>query len=73
MTKTEVKKYLDSRQVAYYPVRSDDSDKWKYEIKIGEEPSSLMCERDVYVDLDFGPSNTLTDVHIKKIRTCEWP
>jgi hypothetical protein len=72
MAEAEVKKYLDSRQVAYYPVRSRDSDRWAYEIKIGEEPSSVICERDVYVALDFGSSDTLTDVHIKKIRTCEW-
>src|ERR1700745_1470064 len=62
MAKTGVKKYLDSRQVAYYPVRSSDSDKWAYEIKIGEEPSGLICERDVYVAIAFGPSDTLTEV-----------
>lgn len=70
MTQTEVKKYLDSRQLKYFPVKFGGSDGWTYEIKIGEDPSSLICDWDVYVALEFGPDDNLKLIHIRKEGTC---
>jgi hypothetical protein len=69
MAEAAVKHYLDSQHFKYHPVRFGGSHGPTYEIKIGEE-DSLICDRDAYVALEFGNSDGLREVHIKKIRTC---
>jgi hypothetical protein len=87
MTREEIKKYLDSRNLSYQQVYwgSKPSDAWSYAVKIGEEPSSIVCERwNVYVALDFTsagrvprlapeeplPSDVLAEMYVKKVGTC---
>jgi hypothetical protein len=70
MLRADVDKYLDARHVAHYPVRFGGSDGLTYEIKVGEDPSTLICEWNVYVALEFGPNDALKDVHIRKEGTC---
>jgi hypothetical protein len=69
--RAEVKKYLDSHRVDYHAVRYGGSDADTYEIKIGEEPGSLACERwTVYIALEFDAADKLRKVHIRKVGTC---
>jgi hypothetical protein len=68
MRKADVEQYLDSRHAQYYPVASE-KDGITYEIKIGEE-DGLICEWAVYVAVEFGSTDTLKLVHIKKEGTC---
>ena len=72
MDTADVRKYLDSRAVAYHSVRDGGSDADTYQIKIAEEPShSLVCENwNVYIALEFTPADKLRDLHIRKIGTC---
>jgi len=70
MARADVDKYLDAIHVAHYPVRFGGSDALTYEIKVGEDPSTLICEWNVYIALEFGPGDVLRDVHIRKIGTC---
>jgi hypothetical protein len=70
MARADVDKYLDARHVPHYPVRHGGSDGITYEIKIGEDPGSLICEWNVYIALEFDPTETLRDVRIKKEGTC---
>jgi hypothetical protein len=70
MARADVDKYLDARHVAHYPVRFGGSDGLTYEIKVWEDPGSLICEWNVYIALEFGPTDALTDVHIRKEGTC---
>jgi hypothetical protein len=37
-----------------------------YEIKIGEDPGTFVCEWSVYIALEFNPTETLKEVRIKK-------
>ncbi len=68
MSKDDVKKYLDSGNVSYNSVRFGGSEADTYEIKIGEEPGSLVCESwNVYVALEFSSRGALQEVHITKI------
>jgi hypothetical protein len=67
MAEEKVKRYLDSRHVEYHPVRLGGSNGPTYEIRVGEE-DSLICDRDVYIALEFGNAGGLREVHIKKIR-----
>jgi len=69
MAESEVRRYLDSRNLKYYPVRVAGSDGPTREIKVGEE-NSLICEWDVYIALEFSSTDTLRKVHIRKIGTC---
>lgn len=39
-------------------------------IHIGEEFFYLICERDVYVALHFGTSDTLERIYVTRIDTC---
>jgi hypothetical protein len=67
--RAEGQKYLDSRQIDYRAVSYGGSD--TYEIKIGEEPGSLVCEAwTVYVALEFDPAEKLREVHVRKSGTC---
>ena len=69
MSKDEVKRYLDSRRVAYREVADAIGGYGgpEYEIKIGEDPPNLICgPRDVYIALEFGSSDSLREVHVKK-------
>jgi len=70
MARTEVDKYLASRHVEHHPVKFGGSDGLTYQIRIGEDPSSLICEWNVYVALEFGPTDLLREVHIRKEGTC---
>jgi hypothetical protein len=71
MGKTAVQKYLDSRRVSYRAVGFAGNDADTYEIKIGEEPGSFVCDPwNVYIALEFSPTDKLREVHIKKIGTC---
>ena len=70
MTRAEVEKYLDSQSVKYHVVSFGQGTE-TYETKIGEEPGNLVCEPwQVYIALEFNSSNTLKEVHIRKIGTC---
>src|SRR5260370_40643299 len=69
--RADVKKYLDARNIDYHVVRVGGSEADTYEIKIGEEPGSLVCEPwNVYVALDFSSEDTLRDIHIRRVGTC---
>ncbi len=71
MDRAEVQMYLDSRRIDYHRVRYGGNDADTYEIKIGHEPDSLMCEHwTVYVALEFSPADKLRDVHLRRIGTC---
>ena len=71
MDRAEVQTYLDSRRIDYHRVRYGGNDADTYEIQIGQEPASLICERwTVYVALEFSPADKLRDVHLRKIGTC---
>jgi len=71
MDRAEVKKYLDSHRVDYHAARYGGRDEDTYEIKIGEEPGNLVCERwTVYIALEFNAADKLREVHIRKIGTC---
>jgi hypothetical protein len=69
MSEPEVRQYLDSRHVEYNQVRFGGSDGPTYEIKIGEQ-DSLICEWEVFVALEFGPTDALKEVHLRRIGTC---
>jgi hypothetical protein len=67
----EVKKHLDSRNSNYSVVKRGGNSGEAYEIKIGEDPGNLVCERwDVYVALEFNSADMLRQVHITRSRTC---
>ena len=69
MDRIEVKKYLDSWQVDYSIVSYGGSD--TYEIKVGEEPSSLVCKHwTVYVALEFDTGDKLREVHLRQKGIC---
>jgi hypothetical protein len=69
--RAEVQTYLASRKVDYHPVRYGGSDADTYEIKIGEEPGSLVCEHwTVYIALEFSAADKLREVHVRKVGTC---
>jgi hypothetical protein len=84
MTREDVRYYLDTKKVMYYPVFYGAGGAWSYEVKIGEEPSySLVCESwTVYVAMDFAssgnqipepdplPGDTLNQIRIRKFGTC---
>jgi hypothetical protein len=71
MDRAEVQTYLDSRRVDYHRVRYGGNDADTYEIKIAQEPDSLICEHwTVYVALEFSPADKLREIHIRKIGTC---
>ena len=71
MDRPDVQKYLDLQNVEYHSVRYAGNGAPTYQIKIGEEPGSLVCESwNVYVALEFSASDKLTDIHIKKVGTC---
>jgi hypothetical protein len=71
MDRAEVQAYLASRRVDYHPVRYGGSDTDTYEIKIGEEPGSLVCEYwTVYIALEFSVADKLRETHVRKIGTC---
>lgn len=71
MDRPEVQTYLDSRRVDYHRVRYGGSDSDTYEIKIAQEPDSLICEHwTVYVALEFNPAEKLRDIHLRKVGTC---
>lgn len=68
MTRTEVKKYLDSHHVSYY-FRPNNGDGPAYQIEVGEV-DDLICEWHVYIALEFSPGDALKLVHIRKEGTC---
>jgi hypothetical protein len=69
--KDEVKKYLDSRNVQYFADKRSGSRMEAYEIKIGEDPGSFVCEPwDVYIALEFSSEEVLKQVHIRRSGTC---
>ena len=71
LDRAEVQTYLDSRRVDYHRVRFGGSDADTYEIKIAQEPDSLICEHwTVYVALEFSPAEKLRDIHLRKVGTC---
>jgi hypothetical protein len=71
LAKGDVEMYLDSRKIDYHVVKVGGSEGETYEIKIGEEPGSLVCERwEVYIALEFSSHDTLREVHITKSGVC---
>ncbi len=70
MDRADVQKYLDSRGVEHHAVRYGGDTADTYEIKIGEDPGTLVCDWTVYVALEFSSADKLREVHIRKIGTC---
>jgi hypothetical protein len=69
--RADVKKYLDSRNIQYFVAKKGGNRVEAYEIKIGEDPGGLFCERwDVYVTLEFSSEDMLKQVHITRSGTC---
>ncbi len=67
----EVQKYLDSRNIRYFVAKRGGTRVEAYEIKIGEDPGGLVCEPwDVSVALEFGSSDALSQVHLRRSGTC---
>jgi hypothetical protein len=66
--RSDVEKYLHSRNVQFHAINFGET----YLVEIAEEPSwELWCESwRVYIALEFGSSNGLRDVRIRKIGTC---
>src|SRR5690349_4715037 len=65
MERDDVQKYLDSHNVTYNEVQYGGSEAPAYEIKIGEEPGSFVCDPwAVYVALEFTAADKLHDIHI---------
>jgi len=71
MDRADVQTYLDSHRVQYHRVRYGGNDADTYEIKIAEEPDSIVCEHwTVYVSLEFSTADTLREIHLRKVGTC---
>ena len=86
MTRSQIKKYLESRHVQYGPILWRGSgNAWSYEFKIGEDPGDgWVCDHwTVYIGLDFDspvvetpetsdglPTDKLTKVELHKLGTC---
>ncbi len=71
MTSDQVVQYLHSRNVPYSVVQIGGREGPTYLVKIGEEPGSLVCEPwNVYVAIEFGSAETLSDVHVSQVGTC---
>ncbi len=71
MDRCDVKKYLDARKLSYNAVRYDGSDSDTYQIEIGEEPGSLVCDPwKAYIALEFTAADKLREIHTKKDGTC---
>jgi|GEM_PF-735074 hypothetical protein len=68
--RAKVDEYLNFRQIEYHPVRIGGSDRVRYEIKIGEDPSTLVCEWNVYIAIEFSSADAVKDVRIAKVGTC---
>lgn len=67
-SRVEVKKYLNSRSVSYHAI----DDGATYLVEIGEEPAgNLWCEPwTVNIAIEFGSSDEIHEVHIRKFGTC---
>jgi len=67
-----VEAYLHLHGISYNitgdrPIGAGDT----YQIKIGEDPGSLVCDPwRVYVALEFDSADKLQQIHIKKLGTC---
>jgi hypothetical protein len=71
MDRTGVQQYLHVHNIQYHSVRVGGSDGERIEIRIGEEPGSLVCDPwQVYAALEFSPQQTLTNIHVVKVGTC---
>jgi hypothetical protein len=69
--KGDVKKYLDSRDVRYFADKRGGSRIEAYEVTIGQDPDSVVCERwDVYIALEFSSDDVLKQVRIRRTGTC---
>jgi hypothetical protein len=69
--KGDVKKYLDSRDVRYFADKRGGSRIEAYEVTIGQDPGSVVCERwDVYIALEFSSDDVLKQVRIRRTGTC---
>lgn len=69
--RTDVAKYLTSRNIVYNGVKYGGADGWTYQVKVGEEPGNLVCEPwMVYIAMEFDASDRLYDVHLRKVGTC---
>ena len=70
IAREDVDKYLDTRYVPHYPASLGNNNGVRHQIKIREDPSSLVCEWNVYIVLSFSPADVLTDIRIEKEGTC---
>jgi hypothetical protein len=71
MDRTEVNRYLASRNRSCHSVRYGGSDGDTCQIEIAEEPDGLFCDPwTVYIALEFNSADKLRDIHIRKIGTC---
>lgn len=68
--KEEVEAYLRSHKIAYNEVRIGGHPAETLEVKIGEDPSTMVCDWDVYVAMDFTKEDRLNKVYILREGTC---
>jgi hypothetical protein len=71
LRRTDVKDYLNSRNVNFRAVGIAGRESAPYLIEIGEEPGNLVCESwKVYVALEFDSDDKLQAIHTTKVGTC---
>jgi hypothetical protein len=71
LSRTDVADYLTSRNIVFNGVKVGGAEGLTYEVQVGEEPGSLVCESwTVYVAMEFDASDRLTEVHLRKVGTC---
>jgi membrane-associated PAP2 superfamily phosphatase len=70
-SRVSVEEYLHANGVRYNAVEYGGERNWTYQVKIGEESGSLVCDPwQVYVAMEFDPTNRLKDVRLSKVGTC---
>jgi hypothetical protein len=71
LRRTDVRDYLNSRNVNFRAVGIAGRKSAPYLIEIGEEPGSFVCEPwKVYVAMEFDSDDKLQAIHTTKVGTC---
>ncbi len=71
MPRGAVQNYLDSHNVQYTRVRFGGDESDRFQILVGKEPGSFVCEeREVYVALQFSRDDRLKMVDIHRMGAC---
>jgi len=68
---TEVSRYLDSNGMKCSALQEGENTNWRYQVKPGEDPGSLVCDHwSVYAAMEFTSSERLTNIHLAKTGVC---